>query len=732
MNFSQENLQELISSILKHRRLYAMGEPEISDEEYDALEHKLSDLTADHPLLQEVGYGDDGKIKHPIPVLSLEKTRTFERIRYWAHKASSKNSSELEPSKIELTCLYKLDGAFISLVYQGGHFVLAKTRGGGSSGEEVTHKLKHLPHLPLTIPLPHSLESSSTLEIRGELCCSHQDFSKLKEIMKQKELPPPSSKRNIVAGVLSRKDHHELSGFFSFWAFDVVHSHLGEDHLFEKETQKLAYLSKCGFSLAPSGTHSPPKILNFTVLPDVELIYQEGECHSLIVGTSRNHLKVPASYFSPQNFPSKLSEASHTKLKITGEFSITNPKAWKDLLSELAIPTTHLFSSQTLKKLLGQIFERKLTQKQQEKLANIWQFAAYNLQGPGPESSLPTQEVSKCQWLKEQGFFLSPSYQDFCEYLQKAQDYRKSPERPLDIDGLVLSYNLTSTHPKAGYTAHHPNFRLSYKWQDTEAKSTISEIHWEVSRNGTITPVLIIEPVNIGGSKIQRVTLYNKRSFEQWNPTPGDTVWVVRSGAVIPKITRLIKNPETSKSPPQIPSFCPACSTPLDLTSEVTLTCPNSQGCPPQLAGSIDHWCQSVGIDDLSKKRISLLIEHHFLKNIADLYRLQEKKEKLYVVAGLGPKMVDKILKNIEKSKDLSLLELLMGLGITGLQKTTAQDILTHYPTLDKVLKLTEKELSSLEGFAEKSANTIILGISDKKDLIQELKDLGAQIKDHP
>ena len=228
------------------------------------------------------------------------------------------------------------------------------------------------------------------------------------------------------------------------------------------------------------------------------------------------------------------------------------------------------------------------------------------------------------------------------------------------------------------------------------------------------------------------MSLYNKRSFDQLDLADGDRVGVVRSGAVIPKITRVVERvPRSADRGSGVPQKCPAqkcseCSSELDVDySQVILQCFNVDGCPPQMAGRIDHWCRHVGIDDLSKKRLASFIEHGYLATISDLYRLNEHRHELEQLAGLGPKMVAKILAHIEKSKDMDLVELLAGLGISGLQKTTARDIIKKFTTLSEVRAMSVADLVSLDGFAEKSAQAIVEGLEARSELIEELLSMG-------
>lgn len=225
------SLSQLVEEILRHRRLYAAGTPEISDVAYDALELRLQTLAPNHPILQRVGTeaGIEGKVEHHIPMLSLAKTYEVDALLEWAQDRS-------------VVGTWKIDGVSLSLVYQDQVLVQAKTRGDGQWGEDVTHKVAWIldchPRLPATAPM-------GEVEIRGEVYCSDESFSHLLLEMEQLGLEPPSNPRNIVAGILGRKQHLSLARFFSFFAFDGLFP-AGSAPFFT-ETKKYDQLQAWGF-----------------------------------------------------------------------------------------------------------------------------------------------------------------------------------------------------------------------------------------------------------------------------------------------------------------------------------------------------------------------------------------------------------------------------------------------------------------------------------------------------
>ena len=236
-------IDEQAKIILQHKRSYYLGHPEISDKEFDLMEENLRKIAPDHPVLSIVGDPtfDVGlkRVKHSIPMLSLDKTYKISDLEEWLGTNVAVGS-------------LKLDGNSLSLIYENGRFKLAKTRGNGREGEDVTQKAL------LISSIPKNLEGGFTGEIRGELCCSLVKFATLSQAMELREHARPASPRNIVAGILGRKEDIDLSAYFDFFAFDVF----SEKITFTEEWQKFEWLKTFHF-LTPEPTfiHSKKDML---------------------------------------------------------------------------------------------------------------------------------------------------------------------------------------------------------------------------------------------------------------------------------------------------------------------------------------------------------------------------------------------------------------------------------------------------------------------------------------
>jgi DNA ligase (NAD+) len=335
-------------------------------------------------------------------------------------------------------------------------------------------------------------------------------------------------------------------------------------------------------------------------------------------------------------------------------------------------------------------------------------------------------EIEKCDWLEAHCFRLPfhellTSGDAIRSFLAKVQAMMNEDE--IGIDGAVFSYNDLRLHDELGDTSHHPRYKLAFKWQGQTAVSTIREIMWDTSRLGIVTPVAIIDPVFLSGAKITNITLHNAAIVQNFALKPGDKIEVVRSGEVIPKFLRVV---EADSGQVCLPKDCPSCGAKLEF-DDVRLLCRNAANCPAQRSRSILNWLRCVEIDDISDKRLQQMIQLGLVETIPDLYRLT--MDDMLKLPLTKEKMAQKILNNIQQSKNLPLARFLNGLGIEGSGLTTWEKLLEHFPNLDAIRKVTVDQVVAVEGFAEKSANQIVGGLKQKSKLIDQLLEAGVTPK---
>ncbi len=304
--------------------------------------------------------------------------------------------------------------------------------------------------------------------------------------------------------------------------------------------------------------------------------------------------------------------------------------------------------------------------------------------------------------------------EEYLEHVKNAMD-----EGEIGLDGAVFSYNDRSLHEELGATAHHPRYKMSFKWPGQTAKTKISEFLWETSRLGFVTPVAIVDPVFLSGASITNVTLHNAAFVKTYNLKKGDDIEIIRSGEVIPKFLAVI-----SESPGSFswPKECSSCHTGLEFDG-VRLKCPNTKNCPAQQLRDILNWIKCAEIEDLSEKRLAPLLNSGLVGKKSDLYSLTV--EDFLKMPFTKEKMAQKLYTNIQASKTLPLPNFLNGLGIEGAGITTWEKLLSIFPSLEAIQRATLEEIKTIDGFAEKSAEQIVSGLREKTSDIVNLLSAG-------
>lgn len=543
----KNRVQELEKLIIHHKGLYYAGKPEISDAEYDKLEKELKDLDETNSVLNLVGTVATNleKVKHDQKMLSLDKVYTSDELLKW-----------IGPEEVVST--FKVDGVSCSLIYEDGHLMMAKTRGDGSFGENITEKVRWIEELPKSISLKQKLE------IRGELYTTEESFFHLSEEMVQRGLEKPTSQRNIVAGLMGRKESIDLCRYINFMGFDV----LGLNEL-RTEIEKEKILSEEGFK-------TPKVILH--------------------------------------------------KNKSTVE-----------------------------------------------------------------------------------------------EVIDVAREFMS--EGDYQIDGLVFTYNNILKQNELGNTSHHPRYKMAFKFMGESKKTKIIEITWQVSRNGILTPVAEVQPVDLSGAMIGRVTLHNYGMVKQFDLKCDDEIEIIRSGEVIPKFLSVVKSSDRKF---KIPETCPSCESKIEIR-DIRLYCVNDN-CPGKNKETILNFIVKIGIEDLSSKRLDELMSAKLVKNIPDLYRLSVSD--FMGLDKVKEKLAEKLFENIQKTKKTDLITFLSSLGITGGAYNKCEKVVhAGFDTIEKVLALSFEKLNAIDGFAEKSAEEFLKSLTEKHTLIHELIKLGFEIK---
>lgn len=335
-------------------------------------------------------------------------------------------------------------------------------------------------------------------------------------------------------------------------------------------------------------------------------------------------------------------------------------------------------------------------------------FFVFNIQD-GPRNLIEQHTVG-LDYLKEKGLSVVPHI--LCgtaqEVLQAIDQIGENREQYLyDIDGAVVKIEQTEYRNdfQAGskYSAGH----IAYKYPPEEKETEVLEIELSVGRTGKITPTAILEPIRLCGTTVSRATLHNQEFINSMGIGLHTKVCVVKSGEIIPKITRVIK--EASK-PFQIPDICPVCGESVVKEEDTAdIRCVNP-ACPAQLLRTISYFVgkEAMDIKSFGEKYVQGLIEEGYVHNFADLYRLKEKRNELIEKGIMGKeKNTDKILAAIEESKKNDPIKLLIGLGIQNVGKASAKEIMSHFASISDLAKASIEELVAIQDVGEITAQGI-------------------------
>lgn len=358
-------------------------------------------------------------------------------------------------------------------------------------------------------------------------------------------------------------------------------------------------------------------------------------------------------------------------------------------------------------------------------------FIYYVITGDNQE----TQEKN-LQLLKDLGFHVNP-YSRKCNTLDEIYDYidefsQKRASLPYEIDGIVIKVNDLSNQTALGTTVKAPKWAIAYKFPPEEVETKLLDIEWTVGRTGVVTPTAIMEPVQLAGTTVSRATLHNPDYIREKDIRIGDQVLLHKAGDIIPEIECALKDKRNEEVILyKIPKQCPICNSQLiHLEDEVALRCVNPM-CDAQIKEGLIHFASrdAMNITGLGPSIIEKMYNHHLIKDIADLYRLN--LEDLLSLDKVKDKTANNLLQAIENSKQNSLEKLLFGLGIRHVGSKAASLIAQHFKNIDNIAQASFEEIVSIETIGSTIANSIKLYFNNEEvqKLILELKELDVNLQ---
>ena len=308
--------------------------------------------------------------------------------------------------------------------------------------------------------------------------------------------------------------------------------------------------------------------------------------------------------------------------------------------------------------------------------------------------------------------------QDVKEYIDYWDVARHS--LPVATDGIVLKVASLEQRRELGYTAKSPRWAIAYKFQAEEAVTELKSVDFQVGRSGTVTPVANLEPVLLSGTIVKRASLHNEDIIRSLDLHIGDMVHVEKGGEIIPKITAVDADKRRPDSQPvQFVKNCPECGAALVREEgEAAWYCPNSNHCPPQIKGRIEHFIsrKAMNIEDLGPETIAAFYERGMVRNVADLYILT-----IDDVAALklqGRKWASNIIRSKERSKSVPFVRVLYALGIRFVGETVGKRLATAFGSMTKLREATVEELMAVPDIGERIAHSVMEYMSDIDNLL--------------
>ena len=336
------------------------------------------------------------------------------------------------------------------------------------------------------------------------------------------------------------------------------------------------------------------------------------------------------------------------------------------------------------------------------------------------------------EFIKTQGF-KTDSYFKIINSLEKAKQEIEQVDKIKDnldtmIDGMVIKVNDCSVRDDIGYTNKFPKWAMAWKFKAVELSTTLLDVIWQVGRTGKITPIAIMEPIELAGATVSRATLNNTQDIERKQISINSRIFVRRSNEVIPEVMGLAEKSENSQEI-IAPTNCPSCG---GLLSRVgpNLFCTNHKGCFEQILNRLTHFVSrdAFNIEGLSEKTIKVLNDKFNLAYPYELFEL--KAEQLVGLEGFKDKKINNLIESIEKSKKIDWSNFIFSLGIMNIGKKSAFVLSKKFSSIEE-LKLADIEtLTNIEDIGEIVANSIIEYFADADNManIQKLFDLGVEI----
>ena len=359
-------------------------------------------------------------------------------------------------------------------------------------------------------------------------------------------------------------------------------------------------------------------------------------------------------------------------------------------------------------------------------------LATFLYQEASPSTRDSQEKVLK--HLEQLGFVVNPkrilaeSMDEIWNFIQEVGEEREN--LPYDIDGVVIKVNDLAGQEELGFTVKAPKWAVAYKFPAEEKEAQLLSVDWTVGRTGVVTPTANLTPVQLAGTTVSRATLHNVDYIAEKDIRKDDTVIVYKAGDIIPAVLRVVESKRISEEKLDIPTNCPSCNSDLlHFEDEVALRCINPR-CPAQIMEGLIHFASrdAMNITGLGPSIVEKLFAANLVKDVADIYRLQE--EDFLLLEGVKEKSAGKLYHAIQESKENSAEKLLFGLGIRHVGSKASQLLLQHFHSIENLAQADPEEVASIEslgGVIAKSLQTYF-ATEGSEILLKELKEAGVNL----
>lgn len=338
------------------------------------------------------------------------------------------------------------------------------------------------------------------------------------------------------------------------------------------------------------------------------------------------------------------------------------------------------------------------------------------------------------KYLEQLGFVVNPkrilaeNIDEIWNFIQEVGQEREN--LPYDIDGVVIKVNDLASQEELGFTVKAPKWAVAYKFPAEEKEAQLLSVDWTVGRTGVVTPTANLTPVQLAGTTVSRATLHNVDYIAEKDIRKDDTVIVYKAGDIIPAVLRVVESKRVSEEKLDIPTNCPSCNSDLlHFEDEVALRCINPR-CPAQIMEGLIHFASrdAMNITGLGPSIVKKLFAANLVKDVADIYRLQE--EDFLLLEGVKEKSAAKLYQAIQASKENSAEKLLFGLGIRHVGSKVSQLLLQYFHSIENLSQADSEEVASIEslgGVIAKSLQTYF-ATEGSEILLRELKETGVNL----